>query len=91
MFEHIHDKINPYHCVFEINVNGQITTQNIHAPRMVIEENFISLVSQAAQSNSPVMIKMSRKENIYDEFNKKWDEKEHFVVFQNNAYIAQNN
>lgn len=59
----------------------------MQAPRAVLEQQFVSLIQQATQSNKPIRLKMSRKVPVYDDFNDKWIERGNSVVFANNAYI----
>lgn len=50
----------------------------------------MSLVNQAIQAEFPVIIKMSRQVPIYNDFDDQWVEREHCVLFKNNAYIQVN-
>ncbi len=59
----------------------------MQAPRAALEQQFLNLVQQAAQSNKPVKIKISRRIPIYDDFEKKWIERESSLVIANNIYI----
>ena len=59
----------------------------MQAPRAALEQQFLNLVQQAAQSNKPVKIKISRRIPIYDNFEKKWIERESSLVIANNIYI----
>ena len=59
----------------------------MQAPRAALEQQFLNLVQQATQSNKPVKIKISRRIPIYDDFEKKWIERESSLVIANNIYI----
>lgn len=76
-----------FECTFDIEVEDRIQHQVVQAPRAALEQQFLSLVQQAIQSSKSVKVKMSRKVPIYDNFNKKWIERENSVTFANNAYI----
>lgn len=87
MFERIREQMEVFECTFDIEVEDRIQHQTVQAPRAALEQQFLGLAQQAAQSNKPVKVKMSRKVPIYDNFDKKWIEQENFVAFANNAYI----
>lgn len=87
MFERIREQMEVFECTFDIEVEDRIQHQVVQAPRAVLEQQFLSLVQQAIQSSKSVKVKMSRKVPIYDNFNKKWIERENSVTFANNAYI----
>ena len=87
MFVNINESIEIYACTFEVEQNNQSQRTLIEAPRIMLEQQFISLVQQAAKSNSPIKIKMSRQCPIYNEFDNEWTEIENNIVFENNAYI----
>lgn len=61
------------------------------APRIFLEQEFTRLVNLAANSKSPVKIKMSRKVPIYDPFDNTMIERENSIVFTNQAWNERNN
>ena len=75
-----------YECVIEIENNGNIQRHVIQAPRIMIEQEFMSLIQQAVNSPSPISIKVMRNVPIYDNFDNKWVEREYSVKFMNRAY-----
>lgn len=87
MFERIREQMEVFECTFDIEVENRIQHQIVQAPRAALEQQFLSLVQQAAQSSKQVKVKMSRKVPIYDSFDKKWIERENSVTIANNAYI----
>lgn len=87
MFERIREQMEVFECTFDIEVEDRTQHQTVQAPRAALEQQFLSLVQQAAQSSKPVKVKMSRKVPIYDNFDKKWIERENSVAFANNTYI----
>ncbi len=58
----------------------------MQAPRVLIEQKFLSLVQQAANNPNPISVKLMRKVPIYDNFDDKWIERENSVLFMNHAY-----
>ena len=87
MFEKIREQMEVFECTFDIEVEDRIQHQTVQAPRVALEKQFLGLAKQAAKSNKPMRVKMSRQIPIYDNFDKKWIVRENSVAFANNAYI----
>lgn len=87
MFEKIREQMEVFECTFDIEVEDRIQHQTVQAPRVALERQFLGLAQQAAKSNKPMRVKMSRQIPIYDNFDKKWIVRENSVAFANNAYI----
>lgn len=87
MFEKIREQMEVFECTFDIEVEDRIQHQIVQAPRVALEQQFLGLAQQAAKSNKPMRVKMSRQIPIYDNFDKKWIVRENSVAFANNAYI----
>ena len=87
MFEKIREQMEVFECTFDIEVEDRIQHQTVQAPRVALERQFLGLAQQAAKSNKPMRVKMSRQISIYDNFDKKWIVRENSVAFANNAYI----
>lgn len=87
MFEKIREQMEVFECTFDIEVEDRIQRQTVQAPRVALEQQFLGLAQQAAKSNKPMRVKMSRQIPIYDNFDKKWIVRENSVAFANNAYI----
>lgn len=87
MFININEQMDIFICTFDVEVNNQRQRETMQAPRMMLEHRFMSLVQQAAQSPTPIKIKMSIPVYIYDESNNEEIERESSVTFTNNAYI----
>lgn len=87
MFEKIREQMEVFECTFDIEVEDRIQRQTVQAPRVALEQQFLGLAQQAAKSNKPMRVKMSRQIPIYDNFDKKWIVRENSVAFENNAYI----
>lgn len=87
MFEKIREQMEVFECTFDIEVEDRIQHQTVQAPRVALGQQFLGLAQQAAKSNKPMRVKMSRQIPIYDNFDKKWIVRENSVAFANNAYI----
>lgn len=68
----------------EIEQNGRKQVQNLQAPQVALEQNFLALMQDAARSSIPTKITMSRQTGIYNEIEKK--NIENSISFMNNAY-----
>jgi len=60
----------------------------MQAPRLVIQNDFLSLVQQAANTLSPIRIIMSRSVPIWDNFENRQRTIENKIVFKNNAFLS---
>lgn len=89
-FGNIDEQMEIYASVFVIDVDGQVQKKNMQAPRLMIEQEFISLVQQATQIDTPVKITMVVSVSIFNQFDNKWVEREHSVMFKNNPYLSKN-
>lgn len=67
-------------------MNGRVQMQRMKAPRIMIEQQFKSLMQQAANDTSPIKVRISRKVPIWNQFEDKWIEREFDIVFTNIAY-----
>lgn len=86
MFGRINEQFKVFDCLLEIEMEGRVQTQRLKAPRVMIEQQFESLVQQAANSTSPIKIRMSRKVPIWSQLEDKWIERENSIIFTNIAY-----
>ena len=89
MFRHVNDQFEIYDCILEIAMNNQVQKQRMQAPRIMLVQNFESLVEQASNSSTPVMVKMSRNVPIWSQFENRWIERENSIIFTNNAWVNQ--
>lgn len=78
---------------FELfDVEIEITTlrgarvSQISAPRMILEQQFLSLVQEAASIPEPAKVKMKRMIHIYSQFDNCWYDRECSIEFTNYAY-----
>lgn len=89
MFNHFQMFDDLYDVIFEITEGDNVREQQMQAPRIIIEQQFLQLMQQAANVQIPVKIKLSRTEQIYDNFDQKFIEQENSITFMNNVYTAQ--
>ena len=89
MFNHFQMFDDLYDVIFEITEGDNVRKQQMQAPRIIIEQQFLQLMQQAANVQIPVKIKLSRTEQIYDNFDQKFIDRENSITFMNNAYTAQ--
>lgn len=87
MFEKIREQMEVFECTFDMEVENKPQCQTVQAPRAVIEQQLLNLVQQVAMSDKQVKVKISIKVPVYDNFDKKWIERENSVIFANNFYI----
>lgn len=87
MFNHFQMFDDLYDVIFEITEGDNVRKQQMQAPRIIIEQQFLQLMQQAANVQIPVKIKLSRTEQIYNNFDQKFIEQENNITFMNNTYI----
>ena len=76
-----------FNVKFEITEGENIRTQQMQAPQMLIEQQFLQLIQQAMKIQIPIKIKLSRTEQVYDNFDQKFVDRENSITFMNNTYI----
>ena len=93
MFNHFQMFDDLYDVIFEITEGDNVRKQQMQAPQIIIEiiieQQFLQLMQQAANVQIPVKIKLSRTEQIYNNFDQKFIAQENSITFMNNAYTAQ--
>lgn len=80
------EQMEVFNCVFDIESGGAHQRQSMKAPRIMIEQQFMQLVQQAAQDSNPVKIKLSRMAECSSWWDDKTIKREVYIVFTNNAY-----
>ena len=86
LFGRINEQFEVFDCLLEIEIDGKVKIQRMNAPRIMIEQQFKSLMQQAANDTSPIKVRISRKAPIWNQFEDKWIEREFDIIFTNNAY-----
>lgn len=79
-----------FNCTFEVNVNGNLRTMAIQAPRMIIEQEFLKLMQQAYHLPEPISVKLLRMVPVYSEIDKCWKNIENSITYENPAYLKTN-
>lgn len=82
----LHDRFEIFDVDFEITTQNGIRVSSVTAPRMMLEQQFLSLVREAATILEPVKVKMKRTIPIYSQFDNCWYDRECSVEFTNYAY-----
>lgn len=86
MFFDFNDQFEIKVCTFEIDNNGSIQQQMIQAPKMIIVQQFLSLIQQSINANEPVRVKISTMVPIYSD-KSGYRDMESSIEFKNNAYL----
>lgn len=84
------ERASPFSVMFEITVGDKLDAYLREAPRIILEQEFIQLVEQAARYPTPVKVRMSRKVPIYDPFDKTTIERVNSIEFTNKAWNERN-
>ena len=87
MFNHFQMFDDLYDVIFEITEGDNVRKQQMQAPRIIIEQQFLQLMQQAANVQIPVKIKLSRTEQVFDSFDQQFVDRENSITFMNNTYI----
>lgn len=83
----LHENFELFDVEIEIETLQGVRISRMSAPQMMIEQQFLSLVYEAAGIPEPVKVKMKRMIPIYSQFDNCWYDRECSVEFTNNAYI----
>lgn len=79
-------------CSFTIeNPNSIIQEQTVQAPRIILEQQFYSIAQKIASESNPLKVTLKRKVQVWDQFDKKYTDREYSVSFMNNAFIEVEN
>lgn len=82
----INDQMEIFKVELTITVQDRVQKQYMEAPRIMIENQFTSLVEQAVRSNQPIKLELKREELKQDKQTGQWDTKEYKIEFTNNAW-----
>lgn len=74
-------------CVLEVEVVGQVQRQQIQAPKIIIQQQFLDLVQQAVNDSRSVRIKLSRMVECEDEWTGEIKMREASIQFMNRRYV----
>lgn len=87
-------QLNDHFEIFEVNieitVGDRVSHRRMEAPRVMIEQQFLGLMQDAANHPEPVRIHMTRRVPLFNPLEQKWEDHEHSITYANNAYISHN-
>lgn len=87
MFFDFSEQLEIFDVEIDIEVDGQPQQQMITAPKMIIVQQFLSLIQQAINTNQKVCVKMVHNIPVYND----WFGTERIMPstleFKNNAYL----
>lgn len=86
MFFDFNDQLEIKTCTFEIENNGFAQQQTMQAPKMVIIQQFLSLLQQAINTNEAVRVKISTMVSVYND-KSGYRDMESSIEFKNNSYL----
>lgn len=73
-----------YDAIIEMYLGNQlIQKQSLNAPEEILKAQFLGLMQQISQENSPMSVKMIISEIIWDKYKKKEKVLENYVEFRN--------
>lgn len=84
----IKDQMEIFKVELTIVVQDRVQKQYMEAPRIMIENQFTSLVEQAIRSNQPVKLELRREEPVQDDKTGEWTTKEYKIEYANNAWTC---
>lgn len=87
MFIDFSEQLEMYNVNIDVEVDGQTQHQTLGAPKMMIEQQFLSLVQQAINTNQRIYIKMMTYIPVYSEKTKQMRNLPSTLEFKNNAYL----
>lgn len=76
-----------YDCLIEVEITGQVQRQQIQAPSMVIQQQFLQLVQQAVNDSRSVRVKLSRLVECENEWTGEVKMRDLSIEFMNKRYV----
>lgn len=71
----------------EIKNGNNIQSQVVTAPVDIVKLQFIQLLNEVARSNNPIKLKISKEEEIWDNYNKNSKKLTNYIQFSNKKYM----
>ena len=71
----------------EIKMGNQIQRQRLQGDSQMIALQFMQLLEQTAKSNQPVRLKISKEEEIWNQFKQELKNIENYIQFANKKYM----
>lgn len=78
-------------CSFTIENQNGVQEQTVQAPRIILEQQFYNIAQKIASEKSPMKVTLKRKVQVWDQFDKKYIDREYSVSFMNDAFIEVEN
>ena len=71
----------------EVKMGSQMQRQRLQGAGEMIVLQFIQLLEQAGKSNQPVRLKISKEEEIWNQFRQELKNIENYIQFANKKYM----
>lgn len=81
------EMFDTFDCIFYVEVDGESRTQKMQAPRIMIEQQFMQLMQDAAGDKRPVRVTLSRDVDCFDKWTSEKFVRECSIEFKNRRYI----
>ena len=91
MFIDFDEQFEIKECSFDIESNGHTDRQAMQAPKMVIIQQFLSLIQQAINTDIPVRITMATMVPVWSDKIVVYRDMKSTLEFKNNAYLHKEN
>lgn len=73
--------------ILEIKIGNNIEKHSFEGSPEIIQMQFLEMLQQSTRSNQPVRIRISKQEEIWDNFNKQNKNIENYIQFANKKYM----
>lgn len=73
--------------ILEIKIGNNIEKYSFEGSPEIIQMQFLEMLQQSTRSNQPVRIRISKQEEIWDNFNKQNKNIENYIQFANKKYM----
>lgn len=91
MFIDFNEQFEIKECSFDIESNGRTDHQVMQTPKMVIIQQFLSLIQQAINTDIPVKITMTTMVPVWSDKIVGYRDMKSTLEFKNNAYLHKEN
>lgn len=71
----------------EVKMGNQMQKQRLQGVGQMVALQFIQLLEQAGKSNQPVRLKISKEEEIWNQFKQELKNIENYIQFANKKYM----
>ena len=77
----------PETFTIEVKMGNQVQRQRLQGDSQMVMLQFVQLLEQTAKSNQPVRLKISKEEEIWNQFRKQIKTIENYIQFANKKYM----